>query len=264
VGKFLAFIVFLAGLAIAAAWYSQNGSGLPPRRSVATSEVSERWLEHIYSQNPHDVETAEQELRDLGVRALPAIQATLRDPRAARSRRKAALKGCVVLEKTASGAIPDVAAQLPDPDLTAEAALALSLMGREAFGPLRDALTSNDPLMRREALRSIGKLRTRAPLDTRDVLPLLLEGLNDRDKDVRIVAARYLGILHEDSERSVPALVKGLADEDIEVRRASAAALGSFESGADQAVPELRRAARDPDEELAREASLALVKLQKQ
>ena len=52
-------------------------------------------------------------------------------------------------------------------------------MGRGAFGPLRDALSSEDPDVRREALRSIGKLKERAPLDAGAVLPLLI----DRDKD---------------------------------------------------------------------------------
>jgi HEAT repeat protein len=137
-------------------------------------------------------------------------------------------------------------------------------MGREAFAPLRAALRSDDPVLRKEALRSIGKLKARAPLDTRAVLPLLLAGMADPDKDVRVVAATYLGILHDDPERSVPVLVSGLSDDDVEVRRASATALGSFETGAEQALPELRKAARDRDQDLAREAGLALVKLQKQ
>jgi HEAT repeat protein len=266
VGKFLAFIVFIAGLAIAAAWYSQQGMNLWPGgpSAPATAGVSEEWLEHIYSQNPRDAATAEQEVRELGARALPAIRAVLRDPGSDTDLRKAALKGCVVLEQAAAAAIPDVAVHLPDPELTAEAALALSLMGREAFGPLREALAREDPVVRREALRSIGKLKTRAPLDTGAVLPLLIAGMQDRDKGVRTVAATYLGILHEDPERAVPALVSGLADDDVEVRRASATALGSFERGTEEALPELRKAARDRDEDLAREAGLALVKLQKQ
>jgi HEAT repeat protein len=231
---------------------------------TAKAGVDEEWLENIYSQNPNDVEEAEETVRRLGPRALPAIQAALRDPQSDKALRKAAIKGCVVLERQAVEAIPEVAAQLDDPELTAEAALALSLMGPEAFPPLRDALDSPNPLVRKEALRSIGKLKERGPLDPEVVLPILLDGMRDPDKDVRIVAATYLGILHESPERSVPALIEGLRDENPEVRRASATALGSFEEGAEEAIPELRRAARDRDPDLAREAGLALVKLRKQ
>ena len=52
--------------------------------------------------------------------------------------------------------------------------MALSFMGQGAFNPLRDALASADPALRREAIRSIGKLAARAPIDTREVTPLLI------------------------------------------------------------------------------------------
>ncbi|HXW07974.1 MAG TPA: HEAT repeat domain-containing protein [Vicinamibacterales bacterium] len=257
--RFLAFLVLLASLATAAAWYSQQPESLWARKT-ASDVPDDEWLDHIYSQNPRDAETAEQEVRELGPRVLPTIQAVLRDQRADDKARKAALKACVVLEQTAAPAVPEVAAQLGNPDLTEEAALALSFMGPEAFGPLREALRSEDPIVRREALRSIGKLRARAPLDSHAVIPLLIQGMEDADKDVRTVAATYLGILHDAPESAVPALVQGLSDEHIEVRRASARALGSFEHDIEPAIPALRRAARDPDQDLAREAGLALIK----
>jgi vesicle coat complex subunit len=145
--------------------------------------------------------------------------------------------------------------------LTTEAALALSFMGRTAFAPLKDALTSGDPVLRREALRSIGKLKERAPLDSEAVLPLLIDGMADEDAGVRAVAATYLGIIHEDAEESVPALIDGLADEEIEVRRSSATALGSFGAEARDAIPALRRASSDQDPDVAREAGRALVRV---
>lgn len=261
--RFLVFLLFLAGLAVGAAWYSQRGYLLLEPRPVASPAAADTWLEYLYSQNPRDVEAAEQEVRELGARAIPVIRTTLNEPRASREERKAALKACVVLGQTAAETIPDVAAHLKDPELTEEAAVALSFLGPDAFPPLRDALASLDPAVRAEALRSLGKLKARAPLEASAVLPLLLRGMQDEGKDVRAVAATYLGILHEDPDRSVPALLAGLADPDVEVRRASATALGSFGSAAEAAVPELRRAARDDDKDLAREAGLALIKLQK-
>ena len=53
--------------------------------------------------------------------------------------------------------------------------MALSLMGPEAFGPLRDALGRSDPLVRKEALRSIGKLKARGPLESDTVMPQWLK-----------------------------------------------------------------------------------------
>jgi HEAT repeat protein len=135
-------------------------------------------------------------------------------------------------------------------------------MGRGAFAPLAAAARSDDPVVRREALRSIGKLRDRAPLDARAVMPLLLDGLADQDAGVRVVAATYLGILGDEADAAVPALIGALRDEASAVRAAAATALGSFgEEGAD-AIPALRRAAKDRDEDVSREAGLALVQLQ--
>ena len=79
--------------------------------------------------------------------------------------------------------IDEVAAHLTVPALTVEAAVALSFMGEDAFIPLRDALASEDPIVRKEALRAIGKLHTRASLPSGVVVPLLLDGLADADPE---------------------------------------------------------------------------------
>jgi HEAT repeat protein len=229
-----------------------------------TQTASADWLDALYSQNPRDVEAATEQVAALGARAVPAIQATLQDPNSEADRLKAALKACTIIGPAAAPAIPEVAAVLAEPGLTAEAAMALSYMGREALPPLREGLSSRDPIVRREALRSIGKLKERAPLELSSVLPLLINGLKDRDESVRAVAATYLGIIHEGAERAVPALVGSLSDPDPEVRRAAAAALGSFEGAAAPALPALRKARRDSNEDVAREAGLAIVKIQEQ
>ena len=84
-----------------------------------------------------------------------------------------------MLGTVAAPALNDVAAHLAVPALTIEAAIALSFMGPAAFEPLRNALASEDPVVRRESLRAIGKLRERAPLEPAVVIPLLLDGLAD-------------------------------------------------------------------------------------
>ena len=258
----------LLGVAIAAALVAGGAwSYLRTERNAqppAAAEASDEWLDALYSQNPREVEAATEQVAALGSRAVPAIQATLHDPNSEADRLKAALKACTIVGPAAAAAIPDVAAVLAEPGLTAEAAMALSYMGPDAFPPLREALSSRDPIVRREALRSIGKLEERAGLEFSRVLPLLIQGLKDRNESVRAVAATYLGIIHEGADTAVPALVAALADPDPEVRRAAAAALGSFEGAAAAALPALRKATADRNEDVAREAGLAIVNIQGQ
>ena len=242
-------------------WYYARGP-VPTPVMEHGEPAPDDWLEDLYSDNPREVEAASEEVASLGARALPAVQRVLRDHNAEAERIKAALKAAGIIGQAAAPAIPDVAALLAEPGVTSEAAIALSYMGREAFPPLRDALKSEDAIVRREALRSIGKLKQRAPLELEVVLPLLLAKMADPDPGVRAVRATYLGIIHEGAEEAVPALIKGLADQDAEVRRASAAALGSFGPEAAPALPALRKAAGDRNEDVASEAGRTMAKLQ--
>lgn len=255
-------IVIVGTFAGTVAWYYRYRQPRPTANAVLPPADDHRWLDALYSQNPREVEAATQEVQALGVKAVPIIQSTLRDPQSEAERIKAALKAAGLLGQEAASAIPEVSAVLPEPGVTAEAALALSFMGRDAFKPLQDALSSEDPIVRREALRSIGKLKDRASLDAENVLPLLVAGMKDRDEGVRAVAATYLGIIHQAPDTAVPALIEGLSDTDPEVRRASAAALGEFGEDAKAAIPALKKAAADPNEDTAREAGRALVRLQ--
>ena len=238
-----------------------------PARSQGTSPLVRsnddlRWLDRLYSRNPGEVEAATREVAKRGAAAVPAIQSALRDPQSEAERLKGALKACTILGKTAAPAIPDVASVLTEPGLTAEAAIALSNMGPDAFEPLRDGLRNDDPMVRRESLRSIGKLTERAPLAPGPVVTVLIQSLRDADDGVRTVAATYLGILHAAPEQSVPALVTALSDTNAEVRRESATALGSFGPAAVPAIPVLRKVSLDKNEDVAREAGRAIVKLQ--
>jgi HEAT repeat protein len=248
----------------AAAWlylaYAPEGSGLatPLVRKANDGE----WLDKLYSRNPSEVEAATAEVAKRGAAGLPAIQAALRDPHSEAERLKGALKACTILGKTAAPAIADVASVLTEPGLTAEAAIALSNMGPDAFAPLREGLAHDDPMVRRESLRSIGKLKERAPLEAQPVVQVLIDGMKDPDDGVRTVAATYLGILHAAPEESVPALMAGLSDSNVEVRREAATALGSFGAAALGAIPLLKKAALDKNEDVAREAGRAVLKLQ--
>src|SRR3954469_8927088 len=255
-----ALVALIAG-GVGLVWYYKSGRAAPPAAAVQLTDEN-AWIDQLYTANPAEVEAATRQLHELGPRALPLIHQTFQDPGASTPRVKAALKACAILGPVAAPAIPEVAEQLPDPTLTPEAAVALSFMGRGAFGPLRDSLSSDDPVVRREALRSIGKLKDRAPLDARAVVPLLIKEAGDSDAGVRAVAVTYLGIIHEGGAEAVNALVTALRDPEVDVRRSAATALGSFGEDAATAVPALRKAAGDSDPEVAREAGVSLVKLQ--
>jgi HEAT repeat protein len=264
VGKYVAYLALLTLLAVGAVAYvwtthppmARPATGGPPR-----SETAPDWLAELYSQNPHDVQEGTEYVLKLGPAALPAIEEAFRNPATDREHRKAALKACGILGLTAAPVIPAVVSQLGDDDLTEEAAMALSFMGPAAFPPLRDAVGDEDPVVRREALRSLGKLHSRADLPITDVLPHVTDGMLDPDPGVRVVAATYLGILNQTPATSVPLLTDGLDDEDLEVRTACATALGSFGSDARKALPALKKAAADTDPDLAREAGRSMVRI---
>jgi HEAT repeat protein len=261
VAKFVGYLLVLGTLALGAAWYSYRTGIVPiagkPVGKLVRQDAS--WLADLYSQNPRDTAKGTAAVERLGVRALPQIIATLRDPGSEHNHRRAALRAAGILGVAAEPIIPEVAAALSEPDLTADAAVALSFMGPRALPPLEQALRSDHAPVRREALRSIGKLRFRAPLHSDDVLPLLLEAMADTDEGVRAVAATYLGIMHEDPPQSVALLTRALEDPDLAVRRAAAGALGSFGAEAASALPALKKAASDADPDLAREAGRSIV-----
>jgi HEAT repeat protein len=259
VWRFFALIVALATGVAAAMWF-YRGPDLSSH-IVRVARNDDRWLDDLQSRNPKDVETASAELERRGTAALPLIRRTLQDPGADPARRKAALKGAKQLGERAAEAVPDVAALLNDPEYTAEAALALSFMGSAAVGPLREAARSDDSEVRREALRSLGKLRERASTDPQIVIPLLLDALKDDDPTVRDVAVTYLGIVRDNPEKEVAGLIEALGDEEPAVRRSAATALAAYGTQAESAVPALRKAAKDPDEDVKREAGRALVRI---
>lgn len=252
------FLALVAGVAVAVWYYREPGAGAgTPAPFVVRTD--DRWLADLQSRNPKDVEAATAAIEQRGTAALPVIRRTLQDPSADASQRKAALKACAILGIRAAEAIPDVTALLPQSDYTPEAALALSFMGSAAVPTLQGALDSDDPIVRREALRSLGKVRERAQIDPQLVVPPLLRALDDPDTSVRETAVTYLGIVRDEPQKEVAALVKALGDDEASVRAAAATALGSYGPAAAPAVPALKKAARDPDEDVQREAGRALL-----
>lgn len=252
------FVALVAGVGVAVWYYRAPDDGSRP---VRVARNDDRWLDDLLSRTPKEVEAATAELEQRGTAALPLIRRTLQDPAVDPARRKAALKASAILGARAAEVIPDVAIALQEPELAPEAALALSFMGSTAVPALRDAIKSDDAVVRREALRSLGKLRERASIDPQIVVPLLLEALNDPDPSVRNVAVTYLGIVRDSPEKEVAGLIKALADPEATVRQAAAEALSAYGLLAESAIPALKRAANDPNDDVKREAGRTLVHL---
>lgn len=256
--RFVALLMALVAGVAAAVWYYRSAPTAAPVSVVARNE--DKWLDDLQSRSPKDVEHATAELEQRGTAALPIIRRTLQDPASDLPRRRAALKATAILGARAVESIPEVAAALADPQYSAEAALALSFMGSPAVPTLRDALLSDEPVVRREALRTIGKLRERASIDPQIVVPLLLNALKDADPAVRQVAVTYLGIVRDRPEEEVAGLIVALDDPQAEVRQAAAGALSSYGLDAEPAVKALTRASTsDADDDVKREAARALV-----
>jgi HEAT repeat protein len=258
VTRFIAlFVALVAGVGVAVWYYRTPANGAP----APIVRNDDRWIDGLQSRAPKDVEQATAQLEERGTAALPLIRQTLQDPAAEPARTQAALKASAILGARAAEALPDVAAALEDPDTAPAAALALSFMGSPAVRPLQDAVNSNEAVVRREALRAIGKLRERASIDPKIVVPILLRAVEDPDPTVRNVAVTYLGIVRDDPGPEVTGLIKALSDETPEVRQAAAVALAEYGAFAEKAIPALKKAAGDADEDVRREAGRALVRL---
>jgi HEAT repeat protein len=258
VWRFVALLLALVAGVAAAVWYYRAAPTQPAVSVVARND--DRWLDDLQSRTPKDVERATAELEERGSAALPVIRRTLQDGGADPARRKAALKAAAILGPRAVESLPEVSAALADPALSPDAGVALSFMGSAAVQPLRDARVSDQPVVRREALRALGKLRERASIDPQLVIPLLLESLKDSDASVRQVSATYLGIVRDRPKDEVAGLIAALGDDEATVRAAAALALSSYGADAAPAVPALTKAsAKDPDDDVKQEASRALM-----
>lgn len=256
--RFVALLLTLVAGVAAAVWYYRSTPAQPPVAVVVRND--DRWLDDLQSRSPKDVERATAELEQRGTAALPAIRRTLQDPSAEAPRRKAALKAVAILGPRAVESLPEVTAALADPAYAPEAGLALSFVGFPAVQALRDALHADEPVVRREALRSLGKLRERASIDPQIVVPLLLQGLKDPDASVRQVAVTYLGIVRDQPQQEVAGLIGALEDTDPQVRQAAALAISSYGLEANPAVKALTKTSTsDPDDDVKREAARALV-----
>ena len=135
-------------------------------------------------------------------------------------------------------------------------------MGSAAVPTLREAIQSTEPVVRREALRSLGKLRERASIDPQIVVPLLLESLErpgsrgpQRRRDLPRHRPRQPG---EGSGRADQGARRTRSRRCARPRPKRSPRTASL---AEPAIPALKKAANDPDDDVKREAGRTLVHL---
>jgi HEAT repeat protein len=133
-------------------------------------------------------------------------------------------------------------------DVQVEAAQLLIDLGPDAkdlLPTLVEALDDADGKVRANAAEALWLLGKHP-----GALPALVATLLDKDPSARAYAAAQLGyLMREDAKPAVPALVQVLWDEDTAVRAAAAEALGRIGLPARPAIPALVAAFKAPGEE---------------
>jgi HEAT repeat protein len=135
----------------------------------------------------------------------------------------------------------------PDPDSSPLSDVAD--LGDQAVPLLIEALTHDDPLIRRTAAATLGQLKS--PIEDRvDLQPAIphLETMmaSDRDTLIRLHAAESIWIITKDKE-VVPGFVEALSDEDVEVRRFAISMVGLVEADLKDVMQPLIAALADPN-----------------
>lgn len=162
--------------------------------------------------------------------------------------RASVLKALELLGPTAQGAIPPLVERLNaevEAPVVGQLAITLALVaGAEAVAPLVKVCATADAVSQPTVLAALA-LAGPAGVES------LTQMLNDKDVEIRTLAARALGTIDRDraaeAERAAPALQKALKDVEPTVRIEAAISLahGGGEAGA-TALPTLLAAAKNP------------------
>jgi HEAT repeat protein len=126
------------------------------------------------------------------------------------------------------------------------------------LGELQEALRSDDPRRRRDALRAIQWPEDWRKQDRATLIKMLGERLKDDDPGLRFTAAESLGYVGTDAVAVLPALTKAAKDKELLVRHRALGAIARIGPKAKKAVPDLINALADENRSIAEVASLAL------
>jgi HEAT repeat protein len=174
-----------------------------------------------------------------------------------------AQKGFSALEADASNAVPaliEIYKQNTSPTAGRAAANALVEIGpaaKTAIPALMKSAASTNSHVRAFALCTLGRMA----LESKLVVPVLIQGLHDPDHEVRYSAAfglAALAFMGGDAKPATAALMETLKDSHPSERATAAMALGHIHSDPGLVVPALIEMLRDADVQLHALAATAL------
>jgi len=207
-----------------------------------------------------DREAALSALRKMGLEAVPALIAALKD--SDRKVRESAAKALGDIGPAAKEAVPALIAALKDGDRFVQS-LAAKVLGeigpaaKEAVLALIDAQKDSDRKVRESAAEALEDIGPAA----KEAVPALIAALKDSDRKIRKFAAEALGKIGPAAKEAVPELIAALKDVDRKVREFAAKALGEIGPAAKEAVPALIAALKDVDRFVQSLAANALGKI---
>jgi HEAT repeat protein len=176
-------------------------------------------------------------------------------------------EGVEALHKLGFFVIPKLIDGLDGANLAARTGVtrALHQMGPTVLYDVIDALVHESPEVRREAATFLaGTASQQREHWITNIVPVLIDALNDSERSVRVRTAQALCLLGERAQLAVPALIEALKDEESYVRQWAAAALGAIGPSAEAAIPALTESLLDDDEFVRDEASLAIDSIQRE
>jgi HEAT repeat protein len=153
-----------------------------------------------------------------------------------------------------------------DKEVRAEAARAFADIGVRAIPILRDGLKDTSPVVRDWTLwaitDSMKKVTERAKFPA-DAIPLLVNAINDEDKEVATRAIYTVSLLGSEAKDAIPAIVKRFKDPDWQVRQYAIRHVAEFGPASEQAIPALKEALKDEHERVRVAAQRALEAIEK-
>jgi hypothetical protein len=124
---------------------------------------------------------------------------------------------------------------------------------------LKGKLTDADAGVRRETVRTFGRLLSHGESSAAEVVPVLLVAVKDPDPGVRAVGTAYLSLTRIDHATAIPVLVTLLKDPDELVRMNAANGLRAHGPVPRDVVPALVEAWNDTSSDTRKHVSSALV-----
>ncbi len=218
-------------------------------------------LEALRSDDKRVRRAAADALGQMGAEGLPVLTRLLSNPDA--RLREGAARALGQMGVAARSALRGLTALLKDADgsVRTQAALALWNIDQDAekaLAVLNQVLKDVDVKDRWEAIDAFGQISVEVRPAIRGMTEVLVNGLKDRDPRVRTYAARWLFRRTRQARLVVPLLHDGVTDRDPLVRLATVETLG--ELGAEGKIVELMATAlqdRDVSVRLAAEEGLA-------